>query len=153
MKNWRLLLTTALLSLSLAQPALAMSNKARGEKFMEQNRKQEGVINTYSGLQYKVLKEGTGRQPRSRDRVTVHYEGKNLDGKVFDTTYTDGQAVTFKLNQVIKGWTQGLQLMKEGGKAVLYIPPYLAYGEKGSGREIGRNETLIFTVELIKVSP
>jgi len=106
---------------------------------------------TASGLQYKITKEGTGKQPRANSIVTVHYEGKLIDGKVFDSSIKRGEPIEFPLDQVIQGWVEGMQLMKEGGKAVLYIPPHLAYGEQGVPELIPSNSTLIFEVELIKV--
>ncbi|MEX0968707.1 MAG: FKBP-type peptidyl-prolyl cis-trans isomerase [Bacteroidia bacterium] len=126
-------------------------NTAEGKKFLSENRKKEGVTETSSGLQYEVLKEGTGAQPGATDQVTVHYEGRLLSGKKFDSSYDRGQPATFGLNQVIPGWTEGVQLMKEGSKYRFYIPPGLAYGSRGAGESIPPNSTLIFDVELIKV--
>lgn len=123
-------------------------NKTDGEKFLADNAKKEGVTTTASGLQYKVITEGTGKQPKATDVVTVHYEGKFIDGKVFDSSYERGMPAQFKLNEVIKGWTEGLQLMKEGSKYELYVPSELAYGEAGKPA-IEPNSTLIFTVELL----
>lgn len=124
---------------------------ADGEKFLEENGKREGVIVTASGLQYEVLKEGTGVQPDATDKVTVHYKGTLIDGTVFDSSYDRGQPASFGLNQVIRGWTEGLQLMKEGAKYKLYIPYQLGYGERGAGGSIPGYSTLVFEVELIKV--
>lgn len=126
-------------------------NKAMGEAFLAENGKMEGVITTASGLQYQVITEGTGASPNATSNVTVHYEGTTIDGKVFDSSYKRGEPITFGLNRVIAGWTEGLQLMKEGGKARLFIPSNLAYGERHAGPSIGPNSTLIFDVELIKV--
>jgi FKBP-type peptidyl-prolyl cis-trans isomerase FklB len=120
---------------------------AEGKQFMAENAKKEGVTTTESGLQYKVLKEGTGKSPSATDRVTVNYRGTRIDGTEFDSSYKRGKPATFQLNRVIKGWTEGLQLMKEGGKAELVIPPDLAYGSHGPLA----NQTLIFDVELISV--
>lgn len=124
---------------------------AKGEKFLEDNAKKEGVTVTASGLQYKVLTEGTGKSPSATDTVLVHYEGTLIDGKVFDSSYKRGEPIEFPLNGVIAGWTEGVQLMKEGAKHRLYLPSKLAYGQRGAGRDIGPNEALIFDVELLKV--
>lgn len=126
----------------------AAKNKTDGEKFLAENAKKEGVQTTASGLQYKVITEGTGKQPKATDTVVVHYEGKLLDGKVFDSSYERGMPAQFPLNKVIKGWTEGLQLMKEGAKYELYVPAELAYGAEGN-QNIEPNSTLIFTVELL----
>lgn len=120
---------------------------AAGEKFMQENAKKEGVVTTESGLQYKVIQAGTGKSPGPEDRVTVHYRGTFIDGKPFDSSYKNNKPATFRLNGVIKGWSEGLQLMKEGGKSQLVIPPDLAYGDRGP---LG-HRTLIFDVELIAV--
>ncbi|MFB6348341.1 FKBP-type peptidyl-prolyl cis-trans isomerase N-terminal domain-containing protein [Moraxella sp. ZJ142] len=135
---------------SKKQQETAAKNKADGEKFLADNAKKDGVKTTASGLQYKVITEGTGKSPTAKDGVYAAYEGKLVDGTVFDTS--EGQAVPFMLNQVIKGWTEGLQLMKEGGKYELYIPADLAYGDQGVGGTIGPNSVLIFTLELKKVT-
>jgi len=124
---------------------------AKGEKFLEDNAKKDGVTVTASGLQYKVITEGTGKSPKATDTVLVHYEGTLIDGKVFDSSYKRGEPIEFPLNRVIAGWTEGVQLMKEGAKYRLYLPSRLAYGSRGAGRDIGPNEALIFDVELIKV--
>lgn len=120
---------------------------AEGKKFMEENAAKEGVVTTESGLQYKVIEEGTGKSPGPEDQVTVNYRGTLIDGKEFDSSHKRGKPATFKLNGVIKGWSEGLQLMKEGGKSQLYIPQNLAYGDRGP---LG-HRTLIFEVELISV--
>ena len=131
---------------------MAQSPLEKGEKFLAENKSKEGVKTTASGLQYKITKEGTGKSPAATDRVLVHYEGKLLDGTVFDSSIKRGEPIAFPLNRVIPGWTEGLQLIKEGGKAILYIPSKLAYGASGTpGGPIGPNETLIFEVELIKI--
>jgi FKBP-type peptidyl-prolyl cis-trans isomerase FklB len=121
--------------------------EAEGEKFLEENAKKEGVVTTESGLQYKVIQEGTGKSPGPEDQVTVQYRGRLVDGKEFDSSYKKGKPATFRLNGVIKGWSEGLQLMKEGGKAELYIPQKLAYGDRGP---LG-HRALIFEVELLSV--
>ena len=122
-----------------------------GEKFLAENKTKEGVKTTASGLQYKITREGTGKSPKATDKVTVHYEGKLIDGTIFDSSIQRGEPATFPLNGVIRGWTEGFQLFKEGTKATLYIPSDLGYGASGSPPKIGPNATLIFDVELIKV--
>ena len=126
-------------------------NKTLGREFLEQNAKNDSVVQTQSGLQYMVLKEGTGIKPGPTDNVTVHYTGKLLDGTVFDSSVERGEPATFPLDGVIPGWTEGLQLMSEGSKYRLFIPSELAYGSKGTGDKILPNATLIFDVELIKI--
>jgi FKBP-type peptidyl-prolyl cis-trans isomerase FklB len=126
-------------------------NKREGEIFLETNKKKEGVQMLPSGLQYKVLKAGAGKKPTTTDTVTVHYRGTLIDGKEFDSSYQRGKPVTFPVNGVIPGWTEALPLMEEGAKWELFIPSNLAYGERGAGREIGPNATLIFEVELISI--
>jgi len=128
----------------------ATENKAAGTAFLAENAKKEGVKQTESGLQYKVIEEGNGKSPKATDVVEVNYEGKLLDGTVFDSSYERGEPIEFPLNQVIAGWTEGLQLMKEGGKYEFYIPSDIAYGEAGNAG-IEPNSTLIFTVELLTV--
>lgn len=128
-----------------------MKNKEEGEKFLAENAKKEGVVTLPSGLQYKIIKEGTGNTPKPTDKVKVHYTGKLIDGKVFDSSVQRGQPIEFPLNGVIKGWTEGLQHIKEGGKIILYIPADLGYGEKGAGGTIPPNATLIFEVELLQI--
>ena len=122
-----------------------------GEKFLEENKKNEGVKVTASGLQYVVEKEGEGAQPSATDEVTVHYTGKLLNGQVFDSSVQRGEPATFPLNRVIPGWTEGVQLMKEGAKYTFFIPSDLAYGPQGIPNAIPPHSTLIFEVELIKV--
>ncbi len=124
---------------------------AIAKKFFAENAKKPGVKTTASGLQYEVLTPGTGKKPVASDKVTVHYKGMTLDGNVFDSSYKRGEPTTFGLGQVIKGWTEGLQLMKEGAKYRFVIPSELAYGARGAGADIPPNATLIFEVELIKV--
>ena len=130
--------------------AKATENKAAGEAFLAENAKKEGVKETSSGLQYKVIEAGTGKSPKATDVVEVNYEGKLIDGTVFDSSYERGEPIEFPLSQVIAGWTEGLQLMKEGGKYEFYIPSDIAYGEAGNAG-IEPNSTLIFTVELLNV--
>jgi len=140
------------LTLAFSTPTLmAQTALEKGQAFLKENAKQPGVKTTASGLQYKVLKEGTGKQPKTTDTVEVNYEGKLLNGTVFDSSYKRGQSISFPLNQVIPGWTEGVALMKEGAKYEFFIPSNLAYGSQGAGTDIGPDETLIFTVELIKV--
>jgi hypothetical protein len=125
--------------------------KQDGEKFLAENGKKEGVITTASGLQYQVLHEGNGQSPKATDTVECHYEGTLIDGTKFDSSYDRGQTATFPLNQVIAGWTEGLQLMKEGGKYRFFIPYELGYGERGAGASIPPFSTLVFDVELVSV--
>ncbi len=129
----------------------AEENRAAGEAFLADNAKKDTVKVTNSGLQYEVIKEGTGRSPSASDKVTVHYKGTTLDGTVFDSSYKRGEPATFPLNQVIPGWTEGVQLMKEGAHYRFYIPADLAYGNRGAGRVIEPGATLVFEIELIKV--
>ena len=124
---------------------------AEGKVYLEENAKRDGVTQTKSGLQYEVLTEGTGKSPKATDTVRCHYEGRLLDGTVFDSSYKRGEPADFGLNQVIPGWTEGVQLMKEGAKFRFHIPYLLAYGERGAGAQIPPYSTLIFDVELIKV--
>ena len=125
----------------------------KSAEFLENIAKEEGVVKTESGLMYKIVKEGEGIKPAERDTVEVDYEGKNLDGKVFDSSYDRGQTATFPLNGVIKGWTEGMQYIGEGGEIMLYIPAELAYGDRGAGSDIHPNEALTFKVELKSVKP
>jgi FKBP-type peptidyl-prolyl cis-trans isomerase FklB len=125
--------------------------KGEGEAFLAENKKRAGVVTTASGLQYEVVKEGTGRQPKASDTVRCHYEGTLIDGTVFDSSYRRGMPAEFGLRQVIAGWTEGVQLMKEGSIFKFYIPYNLAYGERGAGADIPPYAALIFTVELINV--
>ncbi len=130
---------------------LAEKNKQEGDAFLAENKKKEGVKTLESGLQYKIITEGTGKTPKSGDTVTVNYRGTLVDGTEFDSSYKRGQPATFPVSGVIKGWTEALQLMKEGAKWQIFIPSNLAYGEKGAGGMIGPNAVLIFDVELISV--
>lgn len=129
----------------------AKNAKAEGENFLAENGKKEGVVVLPSGLQYQVLCEGNGNKPSATDQVECHYEGTLINGQVFDSSYKRGQTATFGLNQVIKGWTEGLQLMQEGAKYRFFIPYHLAYGAQGAGQNIPPYATLIFDVELVKV--
>ncbi|MCO8079135.1 FKBP-type peptidyl-prolyl cis-trans isomerase [Acinetobacter lwoffii] len=129
----------------------AKQAQASSDSFLTENAKKAGVKTTASGLQYVVTKEGTGKQPAASSVVKVHYTGKLVDGKVFDSSVERGEPIEFPLNQVIPGWTEGLQLMKQGGKATLYIPSQLGYGEQGVPGTIPPHSTLIFDVELIEV--
>lgn len=125
--------------------------KAEGEKFLQENKLREGVQETASGLQYEVLVQGKGPKPTAESTVKVHYEGTLIDGTVFDSSYQRGEPIEFPLNGVIKGWTEGLQLMPVGSKYKLYIPSELGYGERGAGQSIPPFATLIFTVELLEI--
>ena len=129
----------------------AEKNVEEGKKFLAENQKKEGIKTLPSGLQYKVIAEGSGKTPQATDTVTVNYKGTLTDGTEFDSSYKRGQPASFKVNGVIKGWTEALQLMKEGSKWQIFIPPDLAYGERGAGRTIPPGSTLIFEVELISV--
>lgn len=151
-----ILIVTAILigftMFSLANATTPEENKAAGIAFLKENAKKPNIVTTASGLQYEVLSAGTGAtSPSATDKVTVHYKGTTLDGKEFDSSYSRGEPATFPLNRVIAGWTEGVQLMKEGAKYRFFIPSELAYGEQGAGRAIGPNAALIFDVELIKI--
>ncbi len=126
-------------------------NIEAGKKFLDENAKREGVVTTSTGLQYEVLKEGSGDSPKETDQVTVHYHGTLIDGTVFDSSVDRGQPATFPVNGVIPGWVEALQLMNTGAKYKLFIPSDLAYGERGAGGAIGPHATLIFEVELISI--
>jgi FKBP-type peptidyl-prolyl cis-trans isomerase FklB len=126
-------------------------NKTEGEAFLKENATKSGVVTLPSGLQYKMITEGAGVKPGSNDTVTVNYRGKLIDGTEFDSSFSRNQPATFALNRVIKGWTEGIQLLKTGSKCELYLPANLAYGETGSGMKIAPNATLIFEVELLAV--
>ena len=123
----------------------------QGQQFLAENAKKEGVVSLPSGLQYEVLQDGNGEKPGATSRVTVHYEGRLTDGTVFDSSYKRNQPATFGLNQVITGWTEGLQQMPVGSKYRLYIPSELGYGARGAGGSIPPNATLVFDVELISI--
>ena len=130
---------------------VAGAAKADGEKFLAENAKREGVKVTASGLQYEVLEPSLGQKPKATDTVRVHYEGTLIDGTVFDSSYKRGESISFPLNSVIKGWTEGLQLMSIGSKYKFFIPYQLAYGERGAGASIPPYAALIFTVELLGI--
>ena len=133
--------------------AVSSENADKSAKMLAANGKKSGVVTTESGLQYQIVREGTGVKPGERDTVEVNYEGKNLAGKVFDSSYERGTTVSFPLNGVIKGWTEGMQYIGEGGEIMLWIPAELAYGDRNVGSDIGPNEALTFKVELISVKP
>jgi FKBP-type peptidyl-prolyl cis-trans isomerase FklB len=136
-----------------ASKEAASKNTAEGEKFLAENKKKTDVKTTASGLQYKVIKEGSGPSPKETDTVVVNYKGTLIDGTEFDSSYKRNEPATFQVNRVIKGWIEGLQLMKPGAKYQLFIPSSLAYGERGAGQLIGPNATLIFDVELMSIKP
>jgi FKBP-type peptidyl-prolyl cis-trans isomerase FklB len=127
------------------------TNKKEGEVFLAENKAKEGVITLPSGLQYKIVKAGGGAKPTSTDSVVCNYRGTLINGTEFDSSYKRGQPATFPVGQVIKGWTEALQLMPVGSKWELYVPPDLAYGDRGAGASIGPNATLIFEVELLSI--
>jgi FKBP-type peptidyl-prolyl cis-trans isomerase FklB len=131
--------------------AVGEKNKKEGEAFLTQNKTKEGVKTLPSGLQYKVIKPGTGKKPAATDTVTTHYKGTLIDGTEFDSSYKRGKPATFPVSGVIPGWTEALQLMEEGAQWQLFVPPNLAYAERGAGQIIGPNATLIFEVELISI--
>ncbi len=131
----------------------AQTNMQKGEAFLAANKTKPGVETLPSGLQYKIIKQGTGPKPTLNDVVTCNYKGTLIDGKEFDSSYKRGEPATFPVKGVIKGWTEALQLMPVGSKFELFLPPDLAYGERGAGQDIGPNETLIFEVELISIKP
>jgi FKBP-type peptidyl-prolyl cis-trans isomerase len=134
------------------QESMASENLAEANAFLAENAQAEGVMTTASGLQYKILEEGTGPKPTTDSTVQVHYEGRLLDGTVFDSSYQRGEPVDFGVTQVIPGWTEALQMMPEGSKWQLFIPPNLGYGASGAGGVIGPNSLLIFDVELIQAN-
>lgn len=133
------------------QQQVATKNLSDGNAFLDSNSKKEGVKVLPSGLQYKVLKEGTGNSPKATDKVKVHYKGTLINGEEFDSSYKRGTPAEFPVNGVIAGWTEALQLMKEGSKWQLFIPSKLAYRERGSGPKITPNSTLVFDVELLEI--
>jgi FKBP-type peptidyl-prolyl cis-trans isomerase FklB len=137
--------------LATQRATIADSNKAAGEKFLKENSEKEDVVKLPSGLQYKIIKEGSGQSPSRDSSVKVHYQGTLINGKVFDSSYERGEPVTLALNQVIKGWQEVLPLMNIGSKWQIYVPPELAYDQRGAGNSIGPNETLIFDIELLEI--
>nr|WP_319398122.1 FKBP-type peptidyl-prolyl cis-trans isomerase [uncultured Carboxylicivirga sp.] len=141
----------AQLTLEEANNAITYEKRKEGEDFLAANAKKEGVQVTASGLQYKIIEEGTGKSPVATNTVKVHYTGTLIDGTKFDSSVDRGEPAEFQLNRVIPGWTEGLQLLKEGGKAMLYIPYNLGYGERGAGGMIPPYSALIFEVELIEI--
>ncbi len=152
MKRSLIIMLCLLFAAPLAAVAgTAETNQKEGEAFLADNARKPGVKTLPSGLQYLVIKEGTGKKPAATDSVTVHYKGTLINGTEFDSSYRRGQPATFPLNQVIKGWTEGVQLMKEGATYRFFIPPQLGYGARGAGGVIGPNATLIFDIELLSV--
>lgn len=133
------------------QKVLSDTNKTEGDKFLAENKSKEGIKTTSSGLQYKILKKGSGEAPKLTDTVVTHYSGTLINGKVFDSSYKRNSPATFPVNGVIKGWTEALQLMEVGAKWQLFIPAELAYGERGAGADIGPNQVLIFEIELLEI--
>lgn len=138
--------------LSQFKNKVADDNLAQGKQFLEENGKKPGVVVLASGLQYEIITEGTGPKPKATDKVTCHYHGTLIDGTIFDSSVQRGQPATFPLNMVIKGWTEGLQLMSQGSKWRFFIPPQLGYGDRQVSAKIGPNSTLIFDVELLGIS-
>jgi FKBP-type peptidyl-prolyl cis-trans isomerase FklB len=132
--------------------ASANNNKTAGENFLAANKNKEGVVTLPNGLQYKVLKEGSGPKPKSDSEVKVHYHGTHINGEVFDSSYDRGEPISLSLTQVIKGWQEALPLMSVGSKYQFYIPAELAYGERGAGNSIGPNEALVFDIELLGIN-
>lgn len=130
---------------------LKAASSVEGKQFLEENKKKPGIKTTSSGLQYEVLQAGTGARPKASDEVTVHYKGTLLNGKQFDSSYERNEPLKIKLNQVIPGWTEGVQLMKEGAKYRFFVPHQLGYGERGAGSDIPPFSVLIFEIELLKV--
>jgi FKBP-type peptidyl-prolyl cis-trans isomerase FklB len=128
------------------------SNLKAGQEFLEKNKSNPGITETPSGLQYEVIKDGTGPKPNASSKVTCHYHGTLIDGTIFDSSVQRGQPATFPLNQVIKGWTEGVPLMNTGSKYRFFIPPALGYGDRQVGPTIGPNSTLIFEVELLSIN-
>jgi FKBP-type peptidyl-prolyl cis-trans isomerase FklB len=130
---------------------ISQKNLMKGKAFLTENSKKENVVTLPSGMQYQILREGKGEPPKPNDTVTVHYRGMLINGKEFDSSYDRGEPATFQVNGVIRGWQEGLQLMRPGAEYKLFVPPELAYGERGTGRKIGPNSTLIFDVKLLSI--
>lgn len=152
MKHFITILAALGVSVTLSSPLMSQtSNLEQGQAFLKANASKPGVKTTSSGLQYLVLQEGKGKTPKSTDTVLVHYKGNLLDGTEFDSSYKRNEPISFPLNGVIPGWTEGVQLMKEGGKIRLFIPSALAYGSRGAGGVIPPDSTLVFEIELLKV--
>ena len=147
----RLILAAGISVASLLHTSMAQTPLEQGKVFLAENATKPGVKQTPSGLQYKILEPGTGKAPKATDTVLVNYRGTLLNGTEFDSSYKRNEPIEFPLNRVIPGWTEGVQLIKEGGKVQLFIPSNLAYGSRGAGGAIGPDETLIFEVELLKV--
>ncbi len=139
-------------STTTTSSASAEENLTLSRSFLLDNGKKTNIVTTKTGLQYQVLTKGTGKKPKATDNVTVHYQGTTIDDNEFDSSYKRGEPATFPLNRVIAGWTEGLQLMKEGARYRFFIPPELGYGMRGAGRDIPPNAALIFDIELIKVN-
>lgn len=135
----------------IQQAQAGESNRIAGKAFLEANKKNEGVVALPSGLQYQIIREGSGAKPKLTDTVTTHYHGTLIDGKVFDSSVKRGQPASFPVNGVISGWTEALQLMTVGSKWKLFIPSELAYGERGAGADIGPGTALVFEVELLSI--
>jgi len=147
----RIILAAGLTATALLNTSMAQTAQEQGKAFLAANASKPGITQTASGLQYKILEPGTGKAPKATDTVLVNYRGTLLNGTEFDSSYKRNKPIEFPLNGVIPGWTEGVQLIKEGGKVQLFIPPNLAYGSRGAGGAIGPDETLIFEVELLKV--
>ncbi len=145
------LASTTILTTTTTMAQDSASNLQKGQAFLKENATKPGVHTTPSGLQYKVITEGHGKSPKATDTVLVHYRGTTIDGTEFDSSYKRNEPISFPLNGVIPGWTEGVQLMKEGGKMELFIPSNLAYGSRGAGGVIAPDSTLIFDIELLKV--
>lgn len=143
--------TEMMAKMEAASKKAAEKNKKEGETFLVENKKKPGVVTLSSGLQYKILVDGKGKKPALKDTVTAHYRGTLIDGTEFESSYKQGQPMTFAVSRMIKGWTEVLQLMRVGSKWQVFIPASLAYGDRGQSREIGPNATLVFEIELIEV--